>query len=127
LICIDTSALMAIILDEPQAERCQEAIAFDDGPIVSAATLAEALIVAGGRGFQPEMQTLLDGLSIRIVDVTREAAIRAADAYRRWGKGYHAARLNYGDCFAYELASLYGCPLLYVGNDFSQTDIASAL
>jgi non-ribosomal peptide synthetase component E (peptide arylation enzyme) len=60
LICIDTSALMAIILDEPQAERRQEAIAFDGGPIVSAATLAEALIVAAGRGFQPEIDRAKD-------------------------------------------------------------------
>jgi ribonuclease VapC len=127
LICIDTSALMAIVLAEPPSERCQEAIAFDDGPVISAATLAEALIVAGGRGFEPEMQSLLDGLSIRVVEVSREAAIGAANAYRRWGKGYDPARLNYGDCFAYELASRLRCPLLYIGDDFAKTDIASAL
>ena len=73
------------------------------------------------------MQALIDGLSIGVMEVTREAALKAADAYSRLGKGKHPARLNYGDCFAYEAARRHGCPLLFIGDDFSQTDIESVL
>ena len=62
-----------------------------------------------------------------MVDVTRAAALGAADAQRRWGKGRHPARLNFGDCFAYEVAERHRCPLLYVGDDSVKTDITSAL
>jgi ribonuclease VapC len=73
------------------------------------------------------MESLIDGLGINIVDVSRAAARRAAHAYARWGKGVHAAGLNLGDCFAYEVAKQHRCPLLYVGNDFSKTDIKGVL
>ena len=66
---------------------------------------------------------LIDGLGFTIANVTPASARRIADAYARWGKGIHAAGLNFGDCFAYEAAREHTCPLLYVGNDFSQTDI----
>jgi ribonuclease VapC len=113
LICVDSSALLAIVLVEPQAEQCREALASDPDVLISAATVAEAMIVA------------VSGL--QVIDVTKASALRAAEVYGMWGKGYHAARLNYGDCFAYELASRHGCPLLYVGDDFSRTDVGSAL
>lgn len=118
---------MAILLEEPEGERCQQAIAFDDKPIISAANLAEALIAAGRRGLQSEMQSLIDGLSIGVIEVTQDAALRAADAYSRLGKGNHPARLNYGDCFAYEVARTHDCSLLFIGDDFSQTDVESVL
>lgn len=62
-----------------------------------------------------------------VVAVTSASALRAADAYERWGKGRHPARLNFGDCFAYEVAKYHSCRLLYVGRDFSQTDIEGVL
>lgn len=127
MICVDSSALLAIVLVEPQAEQCREALASDPDVLISAATVAEAMIVAGGRGLGPEMATLLEVSGLQVIDVTKASALRAAEVYGMWGKGYHAARLNYGDCFAYELASRHGCPLLYVGDDFSRTDVGSAL
>jgi ribonuclease VapC len=69
------------------------------------------------------MQTLIEDLAFEVVSVTPAAARRIAAAYERWGKGAHPAGLNIGDCFAYEAAKEHACPLLYVGNDFSQTDI----
>jgi ribonuclease VapC len=127
LICIDSSALMAIVLDEPDAARCRLALGSDDEFIISAGTVAEVLIVAGLREVKPQVLGLLERLNIRVSEVTWRTALAAAEAHQIWGKGRHAARLNYGDCFAYELASRLQCPLLYVGDDFSKTDIKSAL
>ena len=73
------------------------------------------------------MAKLIDGMPFEIVPVTESSAKRAAAAYARWGKGFHRAKLNFGDCFAYELAIDNACPLLFVGDDFSQTDVVSAL
>ncbi|MCV0398105.1 MAG: type II toxin-antitoxin system VapC family toxin [Rhizobiaceae bacterium] len=127
MIAVDTSALMAIVLNEPQAEACMAAIERADELTVSAGTVAEALIVAGRRNVGKELASLISGLGLEIVSVTAASANRVADAYARWGKGIHPAGLNYGDCFAYEVAAERDCPLLYVGDDFSRTDIRSAL
>jgi ribonuclease VapC len=89
--------------------------------------MAEALIVAGRRNLGEDMAELIDGLDFEIVSLTPAAARRIAAAYGRWGKGIHPAALNFGDCFAYEVAAERDCRLLYVGNDFSQTDIRPAL
>jgi len=70
---------------------------------------------------------LIDGLGFEIVSVTAALARRVGTAYARWGKSLHPAGLNFGDCFAYEIAKEYSCPLLYVGDDFSKTDLESAL
>lgn len=94
---------------------------------ISAGTLTEALIVAGGRRLGPEMDELLAGLAIEVVPVSAEAARRAADGHARWGRGNHRAALNFGDCFAYALAMEREAPLLFVGNDFSRTDVLPAL
>ncbi len=72
------------------------------------------------------MDDLLQVFSVEIIPVTPERARLTAQAYSVWGKGIHPATLNYGDCFAYATAKEYGCPLLFVGNDFSQTDIEPA-
>lgn len=72
-------------------------------------------------------QSLLDGLGFEITPVTESAARRVAEAYARWGKGIHAAALNFGDCFAYEVAKDRACRLLYVGDGFSKTDIEGAI
>ncbi len=127
MICIDSSALMAIVLREPEAQRCRQALLDDDELVISTATLAESMIVAGQRHVRSELEALVRRLNLEVHDVTREIAPLVADIYEIWGKGYHPARLNYGDCFAYELASRLKCPLLYVGNDFAQTDIESVL
>ena len=73
------------------------------------------------------LRALLEGLAMDVAEVDADFAERSALAYGRWGKGFHAAQLNYGDSFSYALAEMYDCPLLYVGDDFAQTDIRSAL
>lgn len=83
--------------------------------------------MAGRRGVKQQMLGLLERLNITVSEVTWRSALAAADVHQVWGKGRHPARLNYGDCFAYELASRMNCPLLYVGDDFAKTDIQSAL
>jgi ribonuclease VapC len=127
MIVVDTSALMAILLNEPEAGACIEALSAEDDLVMSAATAAEALIVSSRRGVGEEMARLIDGLGFDVVDVTNASARRIAGAYARWGKGAHPAGLNFGDCFAYEAAKQRGCPLLFVGKDFARTDIVSAL
>lgn len=127
MIAVDTSALMAIVLDEPQGEACMTAIEQADGLLISAGTVAEALIVAARRNVGEEVGALISGLGFEIVSVTAASARRVADAYGRWGKGVHPASLNYGDCFSYEVASEHDCPLLFVGEDFVQTDVRSVL
>ena len=72
------------------------------------------------------MDEMISGLPLEIVAVSAASARRVAEAYGRWGKGVHPASLNYGDCFAYDIAADHG-PLLYVGDDFAQTDIKAAL
>ncbi len=126
MIAVDTSALMAIVLNEPEANACIAALETEDEILISAGTVAEALIVAGGRNVGEEMARLLDGLGFEFVSVTPESARRIAAAYERWGKGLHPAALNFGDCFAYEVAKNHGCPLLVVGEDFRRTDLESA-
>ena len=127
---IDTSALIAILGDEPEALRFEAAIVSDPVRLVSAGTLVETSIViearygeAGGR----ELDLLLHKAQIEVVPFDQEQAEMARDAYRRYGKGRHAAALNYGDCFAYALCAVRGEPLLFKGDDFGQTDLRSAL
>lgn len=127
MIAVDTSALMAILLDEPKADDCMAAIEAADRLLISAGTMAEALIVAGRRNLDADMGELIGGLDFEIVPLTQASAHRIAAAYGRWGKGIHPAGLNLGDCFAYEVAVERNCRLLYVGNDFSQTDVRPAL
>lgn len=127
MIAVDTSALMAIILDEPQAASCIAALEAEEEILVSAGTVAEALIVSGRRNVGGEMTSLIDGLGFEVVTITPAAARRIAEAYGRWGRGVHPAGLNLGDCFAYEVAKEHGCRLLYIGEDFSKTDVASVL
>jgi ribonuclease VapC len=123
VIAVDTSALMAIVLNEAEANACIAALETEDDILISATTIAEALIVAARRNVGEEMAKLIDGLGFNTVAVTAASARRVALAYARWGKGVHAASLNFGDCFAYELAREHDCPLLYVGGDFARTDV----
>ncbi len=126
MIAVDTSALMAIVLGEPEADACIAVLETGGDLILSAGTLAEALIVSARRNVGQEMASLVDGLGFEVVTVTPASAHRIALAYERWGKGVHPAGLNFGDCFAYEVAKERGCPLLYVGKDFLKTDVERA-
>ncbi len=123
---LDTSALVAILADEPEAPAMELAIEQADSRLMSAATLVETAIViesrygeAGGR----ELDLFLYKATIEVVAVTRDAAELARDAYRRFGRGRHPAALNFGDCFSYALAKATGEPLLFKGNDFPKTDV----
>ena len=127
MIAVDSSALIAILLDEPTAEACAEALAGDDDLIISAATLTESFIVARARGIAEQLQQLIAGLGVNVVPVAADAPWRIEEIHQRWGKGNHPARLNIIDCFSYDVARQFDCPLLFVGNDFSQTDIAAAI
>jgi ribonuclease VapC len=127
MIAIDTSALMAIALDEPEATACIAALEADDQILISAATVAESLIVAAHRRLGDDMARILDGFGFTVVAITAASAQRVAAAYARWGKGNHIAGLNFGDCFSYEVAKQHDCPLLYIGQDFSRTDVKGAL
>lgn len=127
MMAVDTSSIMAILLNEASAVACIAAMEGEDEIIISAGTLAETLIVAGRRNVAEEAARLIEGLGLKIISVTPASARRAADAYTRWGKGVHSAGLNFGDCFAYEVAREHACPLLFVGEDFSQTDVAAVL
>lgn len=121
MIVVDTSALIAIVLDEPSATWLERVLQAESGEIlISAGTVAESLIVAAGRRALPDMELLLDGLDHKVVPVDEAMA-------KRVGKGYHPAGLNFGDCFAYALAVEKNCPLLFIGNDFSRTDVKSVL
>jgi ribonuclease VapC len=130
-VIIDTSALIAILRDEPEAMSCARAIEAAAVRRVSAASFLEAAIVIDGSR-EPVASRRLDDLfreAQLIIEPVSEAQARIArDAYRDFGKGSgHPAGLNFGDCFAYALARATGEPLLFKGNDFAQTDITPAL
>jgi ribonuclease VapC len=127
VIAVDTSALMAIVLKEPQAEACKAALEAEDEILISAGTLAELLVVSARRHAAAQIAEFLDGFDLNIVSVTPAAARRIGQAYEQWGRGFHPAALNFGDCFAYEVAKEHACRLLYVGDDFAKTDIEGAL
>lgn len=123
---IDTSALIAILTDEPEAEQIEAAIDQDGVRLLSAASLLEASILiesrygeAGGR----ELDLLVTRAGIEVVSVTAEQIGVARNSFRRFGKGRHPAALNFGDCFASALADVTGESLLFKGDDFARTDI----
>ena len=118
---------MAIILNEAYAIRCRDILRDSEDNLISAGTFAEAMIVGGGRGLRDDTADVVGGNGLQFADVAEDCSRVVADAYRRWGKGYHRVSLNFGDCFAYALAEERDCPLLFVGNDFTQTDIVSAI
>ena len=126
---LDTSALLAVLFDEPDADHFERAIALAPVCRMSVASYLEATIViegrlgeAGGR----ELDDYLEEAGVALVSVTPEQAQAARMAWRRYGKGNHPAGLNFGDCFAYALAEVSGESLLFKGEDFTLTDVAQA-
>ena len=126
---VDTSAILAILLGEPDAGRYEDAMAAAWPRRMSAAALLEAAMVVESRGGAKagyELDALLERAEIELAPVTSEHANAARRAWRRYGKGNHPAGLNFGDCLAYALAEATGEPLLYKGRDFDRTDIEAA-
>jgi ribonuclease VapC len=127
---VDTSALMAIFLLEPEAERFAHAILEAPKAAISAANLLEASIILDARiGSQDssELDEFVANVGLEIEPVTTDQVRIARLAYRTYGRGNHPAGLNFGDCFAYALAKTTGLPLLFKGGDFAQTDVARAV
>ena len=126
---LDTSALLAILSDEPERPAFNEAIEAADSRLMSAATFVEISIVIesrhGAEGLR-DLDHFIGRAAIELVPVDAEQAHVARRALSRFGKGRHPAGLNYGDCFSYALAIVIGEPLLYTGHDFSKTDVAPA-
>jgi ribonuclease VapC len=129
-VIVDTSALVAILFQEPDARTFVDAITAAGTRRMSAASLFETALVVDRRGdaaASDRLDPFIAAADIEIVAVDAVTARLARDAYRRFGKGNHAAKLNFGDCFAYALAEATGEPLLFKGDDFSKTDVAPAL
>lgn len=127
---IDTSAIVAILFDEPDHRRYDEAIAAAHVRLVSAVTRVELSFVVEGRkgaAGRERLERFFRFTSTEIVAVTLQHAEIAIDAFRRFGRGRHRAGLNIGDCFSYALAMATGHPLLFKGDDFPHTDIRPAL
>lgn len=127
---VDASALLAVVFDEPDGDVYNRAMTDELGDLLmSPVNFLEAAITADRKG--PETGAALDDIvrvaAIELVQVTPEQTHRAREAYRRFGKGNHAARLNLGDCFAYALSKTRGEPLLFKGDDFRLTDVEAAL
>ena len=126
---VDTSALVAVLLAEPERDLFIELLAGADDPLISAATLVEASIVMLARSGEDgvaDLDELLATAAVRPVAVDSTQARLARDAYARFGKGRAPAGLNFGDCFAYALAMATGRPLLFRGTDFATTDVTPA-
>jgi ribonuclease VapC len=128
-VIVDSSAVLAILFNEPDAQRFARALAGASRCQMSAANYLEAAIVLESRrtitvGF--ELDLVLERTPIDLVPVTVAQAEAARRAWRRFGKGNHPAGLNFGDCFAYALAESTGEPLLFKGRDFALTDVDAA-
>jgi ribonuclease VapC len=123
---VDTSALLAILKNEPERRSLNEALESADSRRISAANFVEVSIVIEARlgaAGQRDLDHFLERAAIEIVDVDVEQAREARRAFSRFGKGRHRAGLNFGDCFAYALAMTLGEPLLFKGGDFAKTDV----
>lgn len=127
---IDASALLAILLDEPEQESFIDVIAESEDPVISAATLLEASMVMESRAGTPgvvKVDEFLAAAGVRTIAVDAMQASLALEGFHRYGKGRSAAALNFGDCFAYGLARAQGRPLLFKGDDFRQTNVEPAV
>ena len=126
---VDTSALLAVLFGEPDAEHYEQAIAEASRCRMSVASFLEAAIVLesrAGAAAGHELDLFLERAPIELVPITSDHAQAARRAWRRFGKGNHPAGLNFGDCFAYALAEATREPLLFKGRDFTLTDVEAA-
>jgi ribonuclease VapC len=127
---IDTSALLAILQNEPERSAYNRAIELADTRTLSTASFVELSMVIESR-YGPEgtrdLDLFLSRANIELIPVSSDQAYVARQAFRQYGKGRHPAGLNFGDCFSYALAKSLGEPLLFKGNDFSQTDLTHAV
>ena len=125
MIVADTSALIAILLQESAGEECLRILTTADVAISAASLVETGIVIEARRGLQAgrELDRLLQALDATVIDVDEAQAAVARHAYRTYGKGRHPAGLNFGDCFSYALAMTHAAPLLFVGDDFSQTDV----
>jgi ribonuclease VapC len=129
-VIVDTSVVIAILRDEPDAAAISEALGRPEVRRMSAVSYVEAAVVVDGNRnpvLSRRFDDLLRDVEIAVEPVTFNQARIAREAYRDFGKGRHRAGLNLGDCFAYALAKEKGETLLFKGNDFSHTDIEPAL
>ncbi|WP_287850494.1 type II toxin-antitoxin system VapC family toxin [Acidiphilium sp.] len=127
---VDTSALVAILLGEPDAERFARALSAAPVRLISAVTRVELSFVIGSRKGETgraDLELLLRDGGFDVVSVTPQQATIAIEAFRRYGRGRHRAGLNIGDCFSYALAAATDHPLLFKGDDFTHTDLQPAL
>jgi ribonuclease VapC len=129
VIVVDTSIVVAIIKDEPEAAAFVDILDESQMTIMSIVSYVEAHMVTNDRRLRTEatdVDNVLAAAGIEIVDVTRDQAGLAVSAFLAYGKGRNRARLNLADCFSYALAKSRGAPLLFKGDDFSKTDIVPA-
>ena len=131
IIAADTSALMAVILNEPERQSLIRALTAASTVYISAPTLLETLMVAyGRRGNRARalVRHVMDISSFQVVPADKSMAELAYDAFEIYGKGSgHPAQLNFGDTFSYALAKIKNVPLLFKGDDFSRTDVQSCM
>lgn len=127
---LDSSAVVAILQNEPEAARLVEALEREPVRRMSVASLVESSIVMQGRygdAGDREFDVFVQRARVDLLPVSEEHAEAAREAFRRFGRGRHPAALNYGDCFAYALATTLGESLLFIGEDFGKTDVDQAL
>lgn len=127
MIVVDSSALLAYLQHEEGHEALDDWLSRRGELRMSPINLVEARMVAEGRGLGADLAGLLGRSAIELVPTDAAQAEAAWDAFKRFGKGRHAAALNLADCFAYALAQVSEAPLLFVGADFAKTDVRSAL
>ena len=127
---VDSSALLAIILDEPEAARFAQVIAGAVGPRIPTPNWVEVALVTDARAdalLRDRFEAYVGRMGLTIAPFLPVHAVAARHAWARFGRGQHPAKLNYGDCMAYGFARVEGKPLLFKGNDFALTDIEPAL
>ena len=127
---IDTSAILAILLDEPERTRFTGLMDADERRLVSTTSVLEASMVLEGRlgsGAGGDLDLLLHRANAEIIAFDAEQLVIARAAFRRYGKGRHPAGLNFGDCIAYALSRWTGEPLLFKGADFGATDVRAVV
>lgn len=126
---IDTSALLAILFNEPERRRFTEALEAADARALSVVSFVEASLVVevrvGAAGTRL-LDELIERANVELIPVDVAQSKEARAAFTRFGKGRHAAALNFGDCFSYALARTRDEPLLFKGNDFAHTDVRAA-